>query len=195
MNDTLNEVTVFSAFGGQLILEEVLGSNNEVRVAENSMTTTKGSDRNMYAYVPASGCYDAKQAQVLFVLRDDNSQESAEKSMKALKLDELAEEKHMILLFPNPTDQGWNYKGDAEQEDDLAFLLRCFVALPKSKGKAAGFNGMIFYIATSDKSSALVSLLAEKKPVDCSAMMVGSFPADYHITDKGLRQPVNAWVY
>lgn len=195
MNDTLNEVTVFSPFGGQLILEDVLGSNNEFKTAENSMMTTKGADRNMYAYVPASGCYDAKQAQVLYVLRDDSSQESAEKLMKELKLDELAEKKHLILLFPNPIEQGWNYLGDADREDDLAFLLRCFVALPKSKGKAAGFNGMIFYLATSDKSSALIALLAEKKPVDCSAIMLGSFPADYKMADKGLRQPVNAWVY
>jgi hypothetical protein len=195
MNDRMNEVTVFSPFGGQLILEEVLGSNNEFKIPENSISTKKGSDRSMFSYVPLSGCYDAKQEQVLMVLRDENDEVSAVKLMKELKLDELAEEKHLILLFPNPSDQGWNYQGDVLREDDLSFLVRCFAALPKSKGKASGFNGMIFNIATSNSSSALLSLLSERQPVDCSAMMLGAYPKDYHIAQGGLRQSVNAWVY
>lgn len=195
MNDKMNEITVFSPFGGQLILEEVLGSNNDSKIPENSITTKKGLDRSMFSYVPLSGCYDAKQEQILMILRDDDGEESAKKLMSDLKLTELAEEKHVILLFPNPTNQGWNYQGDTAREDDLAFLVRCFASLPKSKGKAAGFNGMIFYIATSNRTSALLSLLSEKQPLDCSAMMLGAFPADYHIAEGGLRQSVNAWVY
>lgn len=195
MNDKMNEVTVFSPFGGQLILEEVLGSSPDLKIPENSVTTKKGADRSMYSYVPLSGCYDAKQEQVLFVLRDGNDEESAKHWLKTLKLDELAEEKHCIVLFPNPTEQGWNYVNDPDREDDLAFLVRCFAALPKTKGKAAGFNGMIFHLATSKSSSALVTLLAEKQPIESAAMMVGAFPSDYQIAETGLRQPINAWVY
>jgi len=191
----MNEITVFSPFGGQLILEDVPGSTGDVKTPENVISTKQGSDRSMYAYVPKSGCYDAKQAQVLMVLRDEADEASAQALMIKLGLDVLAEEKHFILLFPNPVDAGWNYASDALREDDLAYLVRCFAVLPKSKGKAAGFNGMIFYLGASNASNALISLLAEKQPIDCSAMMVGATPDDFHLSNTGLRQPVNAWVY
>jgi len=88
MNDTMNEVAVFSPFGGQLILEDVMGSNSDMKIPENSISTKMGADRSMYSYVPASGCYDAKQEQVLMILSDDNTAQSADQLMQELKLNE-----------------------------------------------------------------------------------------------------------
>ena len=61
MNDTMNEITAFSPFGGRLVLEEVKGAQERANVPENSIETKAGDDRSMYVYVPASGCPDAKQ--------------------------------------------------------------------------------------------------------------------------------------
>ncbi|MBQ4253591.1 MAG: prolyl oligopeptidase family serine peptidase, partial [Erysipelotrichaceae bacterium] len=190
----MNEIEKFSPFGGELIIEEVAGANNQTRIAENSVSTKAGADRDMYSYVPKSGCPDAKQCQVLMVLRSESSKESAERILRELELDKLAEERHFVVLFPNPLDGGWNYGQDPEKEDDCAFLVRCFAALPKSKGGVAGFNGMIFYIATDEPTSAMISVLSATHPIDCAAYMAGKFPKGFEIP-AGLKQPQVAWVY
>ena len=78
MNDTMNEITAFSPFGGRLVLEEVKGAQERANVPENSIETKAGDDRSMYVYVPASGCPDAKQTQVVMFLRDGADEASAQ---------------------------------------------------------------------------------------------------------------------
>ncbi|MBQ1531207.1 MAG: hypothetical protein IIZ57_03600 [Solobacterium sp.] len=194
MRDNLNEIEKFSPFGGELILEEVAGANNEFKTAENSVSTAKGQDRDMYSYVPKSGCPDAKQGQVLFVLRSSASKESAEEALKTYGLDKLAEERHFTVLFPNPLDGGWNYAQDPGRDDDCAFFVRCFAALPKSKGGVAGFNGMMFYLALDEAGSAMLSTLSALHPIDCAAMMIGGYPEGYTLPE-GVRQPQVSWLY
>ncbi len=194
MRDFMNEIEKFSPFGGELILETVAGTTNKMKVAENSVDTSAGDDRDMYSYVPASGCPDAKQCQILMVLRSESTKESAEKVLHDLELDKLAEERHFVVLFPNPQEAGWNYKEEAGRDDDCAFLVRCFAALPKSKGGVAGFNGMIFYIGTDETANAMLAVLSAKHPVDCAALMAGTFPEGFSIPE-GLKQPQAAWVY
>lgn len=194
MNDTMNEITRFSPFGGQLIFEEVKGTTSGTINPENNVETAIGADRSMYSYVPRSGCPHAKQCQVLMMLRDDSTEESAMALMKKLKLDELAEERHFILLFPNPLNTGWNYREDADRDNDIQFIVRCFAALPKSKGKVSGFNGMIFLAGSSSNSSAMAAAVAVRSPLDAAAVMIGEFPADYQIPDCDHPKQV-AWVY
>jgi len=78
VNDTMNEITAFSPFGGRLVLEEVKGAQERANVPENSIETKAGDDRSMYVYVPASGCPDAKQTQVVMFLRDGADEASAQ---------------------------------------------------------------------------------------------------------------------
>ena len=194
MIDNLEEIERFSPYGGELILEEINGNDNKFETAENSVYTEKGLNRTIYSYIPKAGCPDAKQCQVLMVLRDENSKESAEKLLVELKLKELAEEKHFILLFPNPQDSGWNYLESTEKDNDCAFLVRCFASLPKSKGTVAGFNGMIFYIGLTPSASAQLAVLSSKNPLDCSAFMVGEFPEEFKIP-YGENAFQTAWLY
>ena len=81
------------------------------------------------------------------VLRDGDDLESARSMLTSLRLDELAEQEHFLVLFPNPTAQGWNYSEDAGRENDEDYLIRCFGALRTSKVGVNGFNGMIYYVA------------------------------------------------
>ena len=131
MNDTMNEITAFSPFGGRLVLEEVKGAQERANVPENSIETKAGDDRSMYVYVPASGCPDAKQTQVVMFLRDGADEASAQAVMKEYGLDALAEKEHFVLAFPNPRQSGWSER-DAE---DMDYLSRCFMALPQGKGR------------------------------------------------------------
>lgn len=116
MNDTMNEITAFSPFGGRLVLEEVKGAQERANVPENSIETKAGDDRSMYVYVPASGCPDAKQTQVVMFLRDGADEASAQAAMKEYGLDALAEKEHFVLAFPNPRQSGWSER-DAEDMD------------------------------------------------------------------------------
>ena len=100
MNDTMNEITAFSPFGGRLVLEEVKGAQERANVPENSIETKAGDDRSMYVYVPASGCPDAKQTQVVMFLRDGADEASAQAAMKEYGLDALAE-KGIPAFGPN----------------------------------------------------------------------------------------------
>lgn len=194
MIDTMNEVTLVSPLAGKLFLEKVEGNAAAQNTPENNIEVAAGKNRTMYVYAPASGCFDPKQTQVLMVLRDDADEESAARVMASYGLDKLAEEKHLILLFPNPTDARWNYAEKEDLENDMDFLKRCFVSLALGKAGVAGFNGMIFYLATSESASAMIFTLASLSPVDAAGIMISDFPSDYRIPSGALYAPQVAYL-
>ncbi|MCD8018373.1 MAG: prolyl oligopeptidase family serine peptidase [Clostridiales bacterium] len=193
MNDKMNPLEQFSPFAGELTEELVPGETTKKIEHENAVIAASGSDRTMYCYAPKSGCPASKQTQILMVLRDDASRDSAEKLLKEWELDKLAEEEHFLLLFPNPVKGGWNYDNAADRENDMDFLLRCFGILRGSKIRVNGFNGMLFYIAASEGASALLSTMAALKPANVSAMMTGPLPADYAFPAEALSIETAAW--
>ena len=193
MIDTMNEITQYSSFAGKLLLEVIPGDTSGKREAENDATTGVGSERTMYVYAPVAGCPDSKQCQVVMVLRDNDSEESALEVMTRLELDKLAEEKHFLLLFPNPMTAGWNYDNDPARENDMHYLVRCFAALRASKCGINGFNGMTFYIADSPAASAMLMTLGALQPINVPAMMIGDFPNGYTIPENALNIEVAAW--
>ncbi|MGA9518598.1 MAG: PHB depolymerase family esterase [Trichococcus sp.] len=194
MIDTMNEVTLVSPLGGKLFLEKVEGNVAAQNTPENNIEVAAGGNRTMYVYAPASGCFDPKQTQVLMILRDEADEESAARVMASYGLDKLAEEKHLILLFPNPTELGWNYAEKENLENDMDFLKRCFVSLALGKAGVAGFNGMIFYLATSESASAMIFTLASLSPVDAAGIMISDVPSDYRIPSGALYAPQVAYI-
>lgn len=190
MNDTMNEITAFSPFGGRLVLEEVKGAQERANVPENSIETKAGDDRSMYVYVPASGCPDAKQTQVVMFLRDGADEASAQAAMKEYGLDALAEKEHFVLAFPNPRQSGWSER-DAE---DMDYLSRCFMALPQGKGKVGGFIGMIFYIGGSPSAGALLLAMSARRPLNVAGVLLSELPADYSIPQDGMNAPQVAYL-
>lgn len=194
MNDRMNPRTQFSKMAGQLVLEQVPGVNKANWEPENDTAGGAGKDRTMYLYAPKSGLPDPKQTQVLLVLRDASCECSAEALMKDLGLDKLAEEEHFILCFPNPTEQGWNYDNDPARDNDIDYLNRCFAAMKPGKVKVSGFNGMVFYIATTSSSSAMMMTMASLQPINVSAMMIGAFPEGYEIPKEALGIETAAYV-
>lgn len=194
MNDKMNELVQFSPYAGTLYLENVAGETARKVEHENDVKAGSGSDRTMYAYAPRSGCPDSKQTQVLMVLRNQDDEASALDLMERLGLAQLAEEKNFLLLFPNPTGDGWNYTNDADRENDMDFLIRCFGVLRTAKVGVNGFNGMVFYLAATQETSALLMTMAAWKPMNVPAMMISEFPNDYTIPADALNVEVAAWV-
>lgn len=193
MNDRMEELVQFSQLAGTLVLESVAGESNQKIEYENEVRVQAGKDRTMFLYAPKSGCPDSKQCQVLMVLRDGSDEASAQETLTKLELDRLAEDQHFIVLFPNPADSGWNYVNDPAQDSDSDFLVRCFDALKSCKAGVNGFNGMIYYIATSPDSSAMLMTMAATKPVNVSAMMLSTLPNTYRIPSDALHVEVAAW--
>ena len=193
MNDKMNPLVQFSPAAGRIAAEIVPGETNKTIEQENDVHAGNGADRTMFCYAPESGCPDPKQTQVVMVLRSGRDEESAAECMKRLGLDKLAEEEHFLLLFPNPTEQGWNYSNDTNRENDMDYLVRCFGVLRGSKLGVNGFNGMIFYIADCPEASAMLTTLAALRPLNVPAMMVSSLPEGYHLPDGALCVETAAW--
>lgn len=179
--DSMDELVQHSRYAGQLFLQPVPGDISARQEAENNAEAGTGRDRSMYAYAPRSGCPHPKQCPVVMVLGADASEESARRTMARLGLDKLAEEQHVPVLFPTPTEGGWNYQLDPRRENDLDYLVRCFGVLKGSAFGISGFNGMVFYIADCPEASALLMTLAAKDPLHLPAMLIGAFPQDYAI--------------
>ena len=193
MNDPMNPLVQFSAEAGRIVSESVPGETNMTVEHENDVHADSGADRTMYCYAPKSGCPDPKQTQVVMVLRNGRDEASAAECMQRLGLDALAEEEHFLLLFPNPTQQGWNYTNDPTRENDMDYLVRCFGVLRGSKLGVNGFNGMIFYIADSPEASAMLTTLAALRPLNVPAMMVSHLPDGYALPDGALNVETAAW--
>ncbi len=194
MNDKMNPRVQFSQLAGQLVLDQVPGVNKANWEPENDTAGGAGQDRTMYLYAPKSGLPDPKQTQVLLVLRDDSTEESAVRCMNELGLAALSEEEHFILCFPNPLDEGWNYENDPARDNDIDYLNRCFAAMKPGKVKVSGFNGMVFYIAAGKASSAMMMTMAALRPINVSAMMIGEFPQGYEIPADALGVETAAYV-
>lgn len=194
MRTDMNPLISHSPFAGTLAEELVAGATSGNLNPENNVETGRGRDRSMFVYVPRSGCPHPKQTKVLMVLRDDATAESAQGLLDDLGIAALAEQGHFVVVFPNPLEEGWNYELSPEREDDAAFIVRCFAALPGSKGGVAGFNGMICHLATTPASSAMVTSLALTRPLDAAAIMVGSCPQGYELPEAPRAQQL-VWVY
>lgn len=193
MFDKMNELVQHSKYEGRLFLQQVAGRLSGWD-AENNAEAGVGAERNMYAYAPRSGCPHPKQCQVLMVLRNGCEEASAEEVMKRWKLDALAEERNFLLLFPNPTENGWNYTNDPARENDMDFLIRCFGILKGSELGVSGFNGMVFYLAASPEASAMLMTMAALKPLNVPAMMISEFPGGYAIPENALHIETAAFV-
>lgn len=190
----MNELVQFSPLAGKLTLVTVSGETSKKVEHENDVHAADGADRTMFAYASVSGCPDAKQNQILMVLRDEDTAESAEALMESLGLKDLCEQEHFLLLLPNPQKNGWNYNETPGRDNDMAFLGRCFGMLRGSVLGVNGFNGMIYYIASSESASALLMTMAARNPMSVPAMMIGPFPADYRIPEDARNVETAAWV-
>lgn len=191
MLDRFNEITAFSPYGGQLIRETVTGRTGGRYEPENELLVREGEARDMFVYVPASGCPDAKQCQVLMVLRDESGEDSARQAMDTYGLAELAEDRHFILVFPEPGPEGWDHAGG---EEDMDYLSRCFMALPGGKGRVGGFIGMIFYVGLTPAACAFLMTMSAKRPTHVAAVVLAApFPAGYAIP-AGADAPQAAWL-
>lgn len=194
MIDNMNERTQKKKYDGRLFLQRVSGDISGRREAENNVVAGAGAERDMYAYVPEAGCPHPKQCQVLMVLRNGADEASALAVMEKYHLDALAEEKNFLLLFPNPMGNGWNYRADAGEENDMDYLIRCFGVLKGSELGVSGFNGMVFYLADTPEASAMMMTMAALKPVNVPAMMIGAFPEGYEIPKDALHVETAAFV-
>lgn len=189
----MDPIIQFSQHGGELVEVTVPGAVVAVPNPENEVDVAAGIERTMCVYIPKSGVPHPKQAQVLMVLRDGNDLASAQQTLADLGIAELAEREHVIVVFPNPLDDGWNYTQDAGHDDDTQFIVRCFAVLKPTVG-VSGFNGMIFHLACSPEASAVVWALAAEHPLDAAAVMLGAFPEDFApAVGKGAEQV--AWLY
>ncbi len=191
MIDRFNEIAAFSPYGGTLLRQRVEGRTADRDEPENVLEVRGGAARDMYVYVPASGCPDAKQCQVLMVLGDAPGEAAAREAMETYGLAALAEDRHFILVFPDPAEGGWDA---VNGEEDMDFLSRCFMALPATGGKVGGFIGMIFYAGLTPGACAFLMTMTAKRPTHVAGILLGTALPDGYDIPEGVGAPQAAWL-
>lgn len=125
------------------------------------------------------------------VLRDAPGEASAREAMETYDLAALAEERHFLLVFPDPAAGGWDA---SDGEEDMDFLSRCFMALPGGPVKVGGFIGMIFYAGLTANACAFLMTMTAKRPTHVAGLLLGSaLPAGY-VIPRGADAPQAAWL-
>jgi len=80
-----------------------------------------GIGRSMYIYYPNAPVHSPLKVSLIGVLRDGASRDSAE-TLLDMGLRKLADERWIIIVFPNPKEKTWNYELRPELADDVAAL-------------------------------------------------------------------------
>ena len=83
--------------------------------------TLEKYDRSLYLYYPEGEPRSAFKRCSITILREEASEESV-RALLHKGLIAFAEEQQLILSFPNPGRQGWNYCLDKNKEDDIEIL-------------------------------------------------------------------------
>lgn len=83
----------------------------------------KDIGRSMYLYFPDQERHTAFKRSLITVLRDEEDEASVRELLENQGMRKLAEEKEVILSFPNPGKGGWNFALE-EGEDDVAAFGR-----------------------------------------------------------------------
>ena len=83
----------------------------------------KDIGRSMYLYFPDQERHTAFKRSLITVLRDEEDEASVRELLENQGMRKLAEEKEVILSFPNPGKGGWNFALE-EGEDDVAAFCR-----------------------------------------------------------------------
>jgi poly(3-hydroxybutyrate) depolymerase len=84
--------------------------------------TLEKYNRSMYLYFPEGSPRSAFKRACITILREENTEESV-KALLQNGLTAFAEKNNLILAFPNPTKQGWNYNKEEYRENDIEVLL------------------------------------------------------------------------
>jgi poly(3-hydroxybutyrate) depolymerase len=83
--------------------------------------TLEKYNRSLYLYFPDGNPRSAFKRSSITILREDDSEESIKELLK-MGLAAFAEEKNLVLSFPNPIKQGWNYSLEKEGDNDVKIL-------------------------------------------------------------------------
>lgn len=99
----------------------------------------KSNGRETWLYYPNIPNRSPYKVASITVLREGSDRESVQELLD-LGLAQLAEEKKLILSFPNPTETGWNWRLDPERADDVAALCSLQDAMNQPEDKELEVN-------------------------------------------------------
>lgn len=146
--------------------------------------------REVYQYIPKSGCYAPVQTATITVLREGCSEESAKELMETMGLYELSEEKHCLVLLPNPTADGWNYHADDNKKNDLLFLNRMQFLL--AAGRDVGTHSSMSYYFGIGIGAAMAVTFAAHNPSAVTSLYLREVPEKYVVPAGAVYSPVPA---
>ena len=143
------------------------------------------------------------------VVRPETSEKSVQRLLKG-GLEQLAQEKHLILCFPNPEERGWNQ--DGYQEADIRAIAAFQEAMNRKDDEPVPvnekgiptyefmqstwhpMNDTHYYIGIDSGASILAAMMA-LRPQNMAAMVLIGGEVDKKTIEKAVASPVPAWLY
>lgn len=142
------------------------------------------------------------------VVREDDTEESVHRLL-GMGLEQLAQEKHLILCFPNPEHEGWNQEGYLEKDIEAIAAFQGAMDRPKDEPIPVNEKGIPtyefmlstwhpmndthYYIGIGEGASVLAAMMAQR-PQNMAAMFLIGGEIEKHVLEKAVDAPMPVWL-
>ena len=162
--------------------------------------------RSMYLYFPPISKHSPYKRCSVTVLLDQVDQTTVEGFLEESGLKEMAQTKQLILAFPEPGAEGWDYISDAEVIDQLQGAMtterefepiQTYFGIPTVESMLESWhlmNDTRYLVGIGKKGAAMALTMAACRPANVAAVLAigGSLP---EISEqKAVYSPVPVWL-
>ncbi|NLI59865.1 MAG: alpha/beta hydrolase [Clostridiales bacterium] len=147
--------------------------------------------RNAFVYTPDKPWDYLTKPSSITILRND-AREASVKELLSMGLTELADKYHIILVFPNPTEEGWNTNLSPDGADDLEFLKAINQSIGRGIiGKGWGIMHDVRYLVGLGEASAIAAAYTSLHPEQTAALalLAGGTLPDSIVNTENLSMP------
>lgn len=147
--------------------------------------------RNAFVYTLDKSWDHLTKPSSITILRND-AKEASVKELLSMGLTELADRYHIILVFPDSTEEGWNINLSTEGADDLEFLRAINQSIGRGIiGKGWGIMHDVRYLIGLGEASSIAAAYTSLHPGQTAALalVAGDIFLDSIVDAKNLSMP------
>lgn len=160
----------------------------------------------MYLYFPPIPKHSPYKRCSVTVLLDEVDETAVERILEESGLKEMARERQLILAFPVPGPESWEYDSDLSVIEQMQGAMtmerefepvQTYFGIPTLESMLASWhlmNDTRYLIGIGEKGAAMALTMAACQPANVAAVMAigGSLPAD--IEERAVYSPVPVWL-
>ena len=168
--------------------------------------TLESCSRAMYLYFPPIPKHSPYKRCSVTVLLDEADEEKIEGILKKSGLDKLAQEKQLVLSFPEPGTDGWDYDKDLDIIDQMQGAMtlerefepvQTYFGIPTWETMMDSWhlmNDTRYLIGIGKKGAAMALSMAACKPQNVAAVLAIGGELSQKSLEKAVYAPVPIWL-